>query len=390
MSLNLLTYIAIMVTAALLAGKVVKVLKLPNVTGYLVIGLLLGPCFLKVLSQELLDSMSVITDFALGCIAFSIGAEFKISFLKKVGKAPIVIGCLEGLGAVVVVDTVLLLLGYDVKFVLAMGAIASATAAASTLMIVKQYKAKGPVTQTLLPVVALDDAVALMAFGLSMAAANVIDSHGKAPIGELLLDPFIEIIGGLAFGALLGLVMVFAVKFYTGRGNRLAITIMMICLCVGVSNLLGFSALLACMMQSLVFVNLSKFRQKIYEPLERITPPIYMMFFIISGASLDVKVITSVGLVGLVYVFGRIIGKVLGAWVGAKVSKAPKVVSKWLGFTLVPQEGVAIGLATSAAVSLPEYGSKIRTIVLCGVVVYELIGPIITKTALKCAGEIEA
>ena len=135
---------------------------------------------------------------------------------------------------------------------------------------------------------------------------------------------------------------------------------------------------------------LSKFRQKIYEPLERITPPIYMMFFIISGASLDVKVITSVGLVGLVYVFGRIIGKVLGAWVGAKVSKAPKVVSKWLGFTLVPQEGVAIGLATSAAVSLPEYGSKIRTIVLCGVVVYELIGPIITKTALKCAGEIEA
>ncbi|MDD6328855.1 MAG: cation:proton antiporter [Eubacteriales bacterium] len=389
MELNTLTYIAIMLVAALLAGKVVKVLKLPNVTGYLVIGLLLGPHCLKVFSEDLLNSMSIITEFALGCIAFSIGAEFKISFLRKVGKAPIVIGVLEGLGAVMVVDTILLLLGYDVTFALAMGAIASATAAASTLMIVKQYKAKGPVTRTLLPVVALDDAVALLAFGLSMAAANVISSHGSAPIGKLLMDPFIEIIGGLAFGAILGLVMVYAVKFYTGRGNRLAITIMMICLCVGVSDLLGFSSLLACMMQSLVFVNLSRYREKIYEPLDRITPPIYMMFFIISGASLDVTIITSVGVVGVVYVIGRVIGKWVGSWLGARISKAPKIVSKWLGFTLVPQEGVAIGLATSAASSLPEYGSKIRTIVLCGVVVYELIGPIITKTALKKAGEIQ-
>lgn len=388
MELNTLTYIAIMLTAALLAGKVVKVLKLPNVTGYLVIGLILGPHCLKILSQNLLDQMSLITELALGCIAFSIGAEFKISFLRKVGKAPIVIGVMEGLGAVAVVDTALLLLGYDITFALAMGAIASATAAASTLMIVKQYKAKGPVTNTLLPVVALDDAVALMAFGISMAVANVISSHGDAPIGKLLIDPLIEIVGGLAFGAALGLLMVYAVKFYTGRGNRLAITIMMICFCVGVSDLVGFSSLLACMMQSMVFVNLSKYREKIYEPLDRITPPIYMMFFIISGASLDVTIIASVGLVGAVYVIGRIIGKALGAALGAKMSKAPQVVSKWLGLTLVPQEGVAIGLATSAAASLPEYGGKIRTIVLCGVVIYELIGPIITKTALKKAGEI--
>lgn len=388
MDFNMLTYIAIMLFAALIAGKLVKLMKLPNVTGYLVMGLVLGPHCLGVLTQELIDSMDIITELALGCIAFSIGAEFKISFLKKIGKAPIIIGVLEGMGAVIFVDGCLLAMGCDITFALAMGAIASATAAASTLMIVKQYKAKGPVTNTLLPVVALDDAVALMAFGISMACANVISAHGDVPIGRLLLAPVIELFGGLLFGAVLGVIMKYAVSFYTGRGNRLALTIMMICLCVGVSDMVGFSSLLACMMLSFVFVNMSKYRSKIYEPLDRITPPIYMMFFIISGASLDVTIIVSVGLVGAVYVVGRVIGKAVGSWVGARVSGAPRTVSKWLGLTLVPQEGVAIGLATSAAATLPEYGARIKTIVLCGVVIYELVGPVITKAVLKKAGEI--
>ena len=176
MDLNILTYLGIMLLAALIAGKIVKQMRLPNVTGYLVIGLLIGPNCLKILSEELIDSMDLVTELALGCIAFSIGAEFKTTFLKKVGKAPLVIGITEGVGAVLVVDTILLLLGYNVSFALALGAIASATAAASTMMIVKQYKTKGPVTNTLLPVVALDDAVALIAYGLSMAVANVISS----------------------------------------------------------------------------------------------------------------------------------------------------------------------------------------------------------------------
>ena len=389
MELNTLTNTALMLFAALVAGKIVKQIKLPNVTGYLVIGLLIGPHCLKILTNDFLNSVSVITEVALGFIAFSIGSEFKISFFKKIGKAPIVIGVLEGLGAVVVVDTVMLLFGFDITFSLAMGAIASATAAASTLMIVKQYKSKGPVTQTLLPVVALDDAVALMAFGISMAVANVIKSHGKASLLKLMIEPCVELFGGLAFGILLGIIMVLLVKFYTGRGNRLAVTVMMIFVCLGISDLLGFSSLLACMMMSLVFVNFSKFSEKIYEPVERITPPIFMMFFIISGASLDVTVITSVGLVGSIYVVGRVIGKYFGARLGAKLSKAPKEVSKWLGLTLIPQEGVAIGLATSAANAFPEYGNKIKTIVLCGVVIYELIGPVITKAVLKKAGEIK-
>ena len=388
MDFNILTYIAIMLGAALIAGKIVKQFKLPNVTGYLLIGLLIGPKCLNILHQDFIDAGDIVVDLALGCIAFSIGAEFKISFLKKVGKAPIIIGIMEGFGAVLVVDTILLLMGYSVSFAMAVGAIASATAAASTLMIVKQYKAKGPVTQTLLPVVALDDAVALVAFGLSIAVAKLITSHGSAPIGELLLEPLKEIGGGLLFGFVLGIIMTYGVKLYTGRGNRLALTIMMICCCVGVSDMVGFSSLLACMMMSTVFVNLTKFQQKIYEPMERITPPIYMMFFILSGASLDVTLIKSVGIVGLVYVFGRVAGKWLGASLGAKISKAPKQVQTWLGLTLVPQEGVALGLATSAAKAVPEYAAKIKTIILCGVVIYELIGPVITKIALKKAGEI--
>lgn len=388
MEFNTLTYIAIMLTAALFAGKIVKILKLPNVTGYLVIGLIIGPNCLKILSENIISNMSIVTELALGCIAFSIGAEFKISFLRKVGKAPIIIGIFESLGAVVIVDGLLLALGYDVQFSLALGAIASATAAASTLMIVKQYKAKGQVTNTLLPVVAIDDAVALMAYGISMAIAKAVSSHGEVSLGKLLMEPFIEIVGGLAFGAILGIAMIYLVKLFTGRGNRLAITLMMICLCVGVSDLLGFSSLLACMMLSMVFVNLSRYKDKIYEPLDRITPPIYMMFFIISGASLDVTIIASVGAVGALYVVGRVLGKALGAALGAKISKAPKVVCKWLGLALVPQEGVAIGLATSAASALPEYGVQIQTIVFCGVVIYELIGPIITKMVLIKAGEI--
>lgn len=389
LDLNMFTYLAIMLFAALVAGKIVKQLKLPNVTGYLVIGLLIGPHCLGILSADLVGVMGIFTQFALGCIAFSIGAEFKLSFLKRIGKAPIVIGVLEGTCATIVVDTILIATGHDLQLSLAIGAIASATAAASTLMIVKQYKARGPVTETLLPVVAIDDAVAMMAFGISMAAVNMITSKGDTSLGKLLLAPCIEILGGLAFGAGLGFIMAVLCHYYTGRGNRLAITIMMISLCLGISEIAGFSELLATMMMSTIFVNMSHNTTKIYEPLERITPPIYMIFFIVSGASLDVTVIGTVGFIGAVYIIGRVIGKYLGAAFGAKLCKSDKAVSKYLGMTLIPQEGVAIGLASSAANTLPEHGAKIQTVVLCGVVVYELLGPIITKTTLKKAGEIK-
>lgn len=388
MEINQLTYIALIIIFALLAGKVVKKLKLPNVTGYLVIGLLVGPYGLGILNQEVVSGFSIVSEMALGFIAFSIGAEFKLKYLRKVGKAPIVIAIFESVTAVLVVDIILLLLGYDLTLALCVGAIASATAAASTLMVVKQYKANGPVTRTLLPVVAIDDAVALMAFGISIAIAKTVNASGGGSMLKTLLDPVVEILGGLIFGAVLGFIHTQLVKWYTGRGNRLALTCALIFFCIGASNMWGFSSLLACMMMSAVFVNMSSIADKIFEPIERVTPPVYMMFFVISGASLDITIIPKIGLIGVVYIVFRVLGKMLGSYIGATISHAEPVVKKYLGLTLVPQEGVAIGLVTVAMGVVPEYGNTIQTVVLCGIVVYELIGPLTTKLALKAAKEI--
>lgn len=365
-----------------------KRIHLPNVTGYLLIGLLAGPYCLNLLPKGIIEEFAIIPKVALGFIAFSIGAEFKLSYLKKVGKSPIVIAIFEAVCAVLIVDFVLILTGHDVAFSLVLGAIAAATAPAATLMVVRQYKAKGPVTQTLLPVVAIDDAVALMAFGLSVAIAKAIESKGQVSLLSTIVGPVYEIGGALIFGALLGIIFRFLIKWFTGRGNRLAVSIAMLFFCVGISDSLGLSSLLACMMMSSVLVNTSKEADVIFDQLDRMTPPIYMLFFLISGAELDITILASVGVVGALYILFRVAGKILGAFLGAKISKTEPVVQKWLGFTLIPQAGVAIGLASIAMNVVPQYGSKIRAIILCGTVIYELCGPVITKTVLKKAGEI--
>lgn len=388
LEVNTLTYLSFMIAMALLAGKVVKALKLPNVTGYLVVGIIVGPYGTGLIPTETVNQFrDFISAIALGFIAFSIGEEFKLTYLKKVGKAPIVIGIFEACTATLLVDLALLIYGCDITLALAIGSIASATAAASSLMIVKQYKCEGPVTSTLLPVVAIDDAVALMAFGISIAMARVIGSGDFSVTA--LLNPVKEILGGLLFGAALGVLQALLVKWYTGRGNRLALTIALVCFCVGGSDMFGFSSLLACMMMSAVFVNLSGVTEKIFEPVDRMTPPVYMLFFVISGASLDITIIPKVGIMGLIYIFVRVAGKALGAYIGAVLSNADPKVKKYLGFTLVPQEGVAIGLVTVAMTQVPKYADTIHTVVLCGIVVYELFGPLITKLTLKAAGEVK-
>ncbi|MCI8626646.1 MAG: cation:proton antiporter [Lachnospiraceae bacterium] len=388
MEWNTLTYLAVCLFLCLIAGKIVKQVKLPNVTGYIIMGLLAGPYCLKIVPKDVVEGMSLISEVALGFIAFSIGAEFKLSYLKRVGKAPIIIAFTEALGAVFVVDLILVVTGNDVPFSLCLGAIAAATAPAATLMVVRQYKAKGPVTETLLPVVAIDDAVALMAFGLSVAVAKAIESHGQVNILNTILDPAVEIFGALLFGAVLGVIFRFLVKWYTGRGNRLAVTIAMVFICVGISDLVGFSSLLACMAMSCILVNTSQESDMIFSQLDRMTPPVFMLFFFISGAELDLTILPQVGIVGVLYVLFRIAGKWLGAWFGGKVSKAAPVVQKYLGYTLIPQAGVAIGLASVAMAAVPHHGAKIRAIILCGTIVYELIGPVVTKLALRKAGEI--
>jgi len=389
MEFNIYTNLAIALFLGLLSSKIMKKIHLPNVTGYLIIGLIAGPYCLKLLSLEVIEQFSIIPEIALGFIAFSIGAEFKLSYLKIVGRSPVIIAFTEAFGAVLVVDFVLIVTGNDVAFSLVLGAIAAATAPAATLMVVRQYKAKGPVTNTLLPVVAIDDAVALMAFGISVAIAKAINSHGTVPLAASFLDPIIEIIGALIFGAILGVILKLLVKWYTGRGNRLSVSVAMVLFCIGISNILGVSPLLACMAMSAVFVNISANSNLIFEQVDRMTPPIFMLFFFISGAELDMSILPSVGVIGALYVVFRVVGKVVGAALGARISHAEPVVKKYLGFTLIPQAGVAIGLASIAMTIVPDYGEEIRTIILCGTVIYELVGPVVAKLALKKAGEIQ-
>lgn len=387
---NTLTYLAICLFAALLAGKIVKQVKLPNVTGYLIIGILIGPCCLGLLPRQVVDSLDIVSEMALGFIAFSIGGEFKLDYLKKIGKAPIVIAIFESAMAVFFVDAALIATGHSIPFSLCLGAIAAATAPAATLMVVRQYKADGPVTKTLLPVVAIDDATALMAFGISVAVAKALTSSSGTNLVSALLDPVYEIGGAFLFGGLLGMGLAFLTKFFHSRSNRLAGAIAFVFFCEGICDMAGFSSLLACMVMSAVFVNLTNEYSKVFEQVDRLTPPLFMLFFLLSGADLDIYIIPTVGLVGVIYVIFRVIGKVLGSSMGSAISHTQPVVRKWLGFTLIPQAGVAIGLSSIAMQVVPAYGEQIRAVILCGTVVYELTGPVITKMALSKAGEIHS
>lgn len=390
MSLNTLTYLAICIFAGLIAGKIVKQVKLPNVTGYLIIGIIIGPCCLKIIPRDVVDSFGLISEMALGFIAFSIGGEFKLDYLKKIGKAPIVIAFLESFTAVLFVDVALIATGHSVPFSLCLGAIAAATAPAATLMVVRQYKANGPVTKTLLPVVAIDDATALMAFGISVAVAKSLTSTSDANLIATLLDPVWEIGGAIVFGGILGVGLAFLTRFYHSRSNRLSGAIAFVFICEGVCDMAGFSSLLACMVLSAVFVNLTNEYDKVFELVDRMTPPLFMLFFLLSGADLDIYVIPTVGIVGIIYVIFRVIGKILGSSIGSAISHTEPVVRKWLGFTLIPQAGVAIGLSSIAMQVVPQYGGQIRAVILCGTVIYELIGPVATKFALMKAGEIKS
>lgn len=386
--MSILWYIALMLFGGLLFGRLVKFIKLPNVTGYLLAGLLLGPYVLGWIPSGIVSEMHVIADAALGFIAFSVGSEFKMSYIKRVGMTPVVIACLEALGASLLVTGTLIAFQQDIAFSLMLGAIAAATAPAATIMVVRQYKAKGPVTETLMTVVALDDAAALMLFGIANAIAQQITT-GSGNVWCSILQSLYEIGGSLVLGALLGCLFVLPLRWFKKQGNRLSIIICGVFLAVALANFLGLSALLVCMMMGAMFVNISSQSNHIMNITDNFTPPILMLFFVLSGAELNISLLPQIGIIGIAYVISRVIGKLLGAYVGAKCMKAPPVVAKYLGFSLIPQAGVAIGLSLIAESTVPQYGAVIRAIVLCGTLIYEIVGPVITKLALKGAGEIQ-
>ena len=427
--------ISVALIVGLISNRLIRLLHLPNVTGYLIVGILLGPYFFNlifpsfggILTKDIVKSFGIIVDIALGFIAFSIGGEFKISNIKKLGKRVITVTFLQAFGAMILVDLGLSILCLcmgnfkeNLALILTLGAVATATAPAATLMVIKQYKAKGPVTDTLLPVVALDDAIGLMLFSISFAIAQVFaKQYAGIPgagisVTSVLLMPLLEIGLSIGIGALIGAILTFGLKFFKSRANRLMCIIAAVFLSVAVCTLsselihVELSSLLTCMMVGAVFCNLRKDAVAIIDNVDRWTPALFMLFFILSGAELDLGAFANVMIlvICLVYVVCRSMGKYFGAFLGCKLEKMDKNVTKFLGFTLLPQAGVAIGMARSSSSIfsglaateglaeagvqyLSNLGVTITAVVLCATMIYELFGPVITKIALTKAGEIQ-
>ena len=404
--------ISVALSAGLFMSRVVKPLKLPAVTGYLVAGILIGPYCLGLLgikgvgftSTAEVESMSIINDVALGFIAFAIGDEFRLSQLKKTGKQATIIGIFQAVITTLLVDAVLIglhfVLGEDklpLSTAIVLGAIASATAPAATLMVVRQYKAKGKLTSLLLPIVALDDAVGLVIFAVSLGVAKTLH-NGELSLVSVIVDPLVEIFVSLVVGGVIGWVLSFCEKFFRSNTKRQALVVTAIFLAVALSKYhssigevhIGFSPLLVCMMLGTIFCNVCDFSPDLMEKTDKWTAPIFILFFVLSGAELEFSVFSDLAIVGIgiVYIIARSLGKYFGARISAGFVKCEPHIRKYLGITLLPQAGVALGMSITAMSALGAEGVIIRNIVLFGVLVYELFGPLMTKTALMKAGEI--
>ena len=402
---------AIALIAGLLMTRVTSRLKLPDVTAYLVAGVLVGPYFLGRLgvpglgftSAEELHQLSFISSTALGFIAFTIGNEFKMEDLRHTGKNILIIGILEGLMATVVVDIVLLVARLFMPETLSpaaslvLGAIAAATAPAATLMVVRQYKAKGPVVDVLLPVVALDDAVGLAIFAVSFGVAQAMSQGTIDPV-SIAVEPACQIVLSLVLGAILGEVLTQLEKLFHSGRNRMALIVGFVLLTVALSMLefdigavhISFSSLLVCMAMGVIFANRCPLEADLMDKADKWTSPLFAMFFILSGAELELSVFKSLPVVGigLLYIIFRCVGKYAGAYLSTTITGYDKNVRKWLGVTLFPQAGVALGMSVTVSAWGAE-GALIRNIVLFGVLVYELFGPVMTKFALTKAGDIQ-
>ena len=410
-TLNELLNISVAMFAGLMLTRLGNKFRLPDVTAYLVAGVLIGPSLLGGLnilglgfhSFEELETLGVISDMALGFIAFSIGNEFRLSQLRETGRQALVIGILQAVITTLFVDCALLGVHFlfpavlSIPAAITLGAIAAATAPAATLMVVRQYKAKGKLTDLLLPIVALDDAVGLILFAVSFGVARALGS-GSVDIYGVLVNPLLEILCSLLLGALAGFVLSKIEPIFHSNRNRVAMSISFVFLTVALSMLklpagkatVGFSSLLVCMMLGSVFCNLCPLSDEIMHNADRWSAPLLVLFFVISGAELELGVFARLSsvLVGLVYIVSRSLGKYFGARESSRMVGCDKKVVDYLGITLLPQAGVALGMCVTAS-QLPGDGPMIRNIVLFAVLVYELLGPVATKWALTKAGDIQ-
>ena len=406
--------LAIALVAGLMMTRLLKLLhlNLPDVTSYLIAGLLIGPYCLGALkipglgftSMEAVEALGLISQTALGFIAFSIGNEFRLKQLKKIGKQAVVIGILQAVVTTVCVDLALFGLAFALKdklplpVVLTLGAIAAATAPAATLMVVRQYKAKGKVTDLLLPVVALDDAVGLVIFAVSFGIARALSS-GAVDMISILVNPLIEIVLSLVLGSVMGALLTLLEKCFHSNTNRLSLTIAFVIVTVAISLIsfpigpvhVSFSPLLVCMMLGTMFCNLCPLSADLMGASDKWTAPLFTLFFVLSGAELDLSVFTqwAVILIGVVYIITRCFGKYYGSYISTTMTKCDINVRKYLGITLFPQAGVALGMSITAQSLGTFEGSLIRNIVLFSVLVYELVGPSLTRMALTKSGDIQ-
>ncbi|MBQ4154175.1 MAG: cation:proton antiporter [Clostridia bacterium] len=410
-ALSTLLSVSISLLAGLLMTRLFKPLKLPSVTAYLIAGVLIGPYCLGALgisglgfsSYEEATALSLVSEVALGFIAFSIGNEFRLDDLKKTGKQALIIGVFQALAALLLVDLALYAVHLIIpqKLTLAqvvtLGAIATATAPAATLMVVRQYKAHGPLTKLLLPIVALDDAVGLVAFAVSFGVAKTLVSS-QIDMVSIIVNPIIEIVCSLALGAIMGWVLTQLERLFNSNTNRLNLTIGAVLLTASISMVdfhigavhIQFSSLLTCMMLGTVFCNICPLSHDLMGAADKWTSPIFALFFVISGAELELSVFTDIAIVaiGVMYIIFRSAGKYLGAFFSAKATKCSPEICKYLGITLLPQAGVALGMCATA-MQLGAEGTLIRNITLFAVLIYELFGPVFTRMALTAAGEIK-
>lgn len=409
--MNTLLSISIALLAGLIMTRIFKPFKLPAVTAYLIAGVLIGPYFMGALginglgfnTMEQVSALGLVSQIALGFIAFSIGSEFKLEELKHIGKQAFVIGIFQALTATLCVDAALLavhLLMPDklsMAQLLTLGAIATATAPAATLMVVRQYKAKGPLTNLLLPIVALDDAVGLIVFAVCFGIAKTLVS-GTVDIISIIVNPILEIVCSLALGAVMGWVLTKLETLFNSNTNRLNMTIALVAFATALSSLkfeighvhIGFSSLLVCMMLGTIFCNICPLADDLMSASDKWTSPLFALFFVVSGAELELEVFSDMAIVGigLVYIIFRCIGKYSGTYASAKATKCDANTCKYLGITLFPQAGVALGMC-STAMQLGEQGNLIRNITLFAVLIYEVFGPLLTKWALTQAGDIQ-
>ncbi len=412
--MSTLLSVSVALLAGLLMTRLFKPFKLPDVTAYLIAGVLIGPYCVGALgisgfgfdSMEAVEALGLVSEVALGFIAFAIGSEFRLTELKKTGKQAFVIGVVQAIVTTLVVDGALLVVHLmmpdklSVSQLLVLGAIATATAPAATLMVVRQYKAKGPLTKLLLPIVALDDAVGLIVFAVSFGVAKTLIS-GQVDLISILVNPLLEIVCSLLLGAIMGWLLTQLEKLFHSNTNRLNLTIGFVFLTASLSMIdfhigavhISFSSLLVCMMLGTIFCNICPLSHDLMERSDKWTAPLLALFFVISGAELELGVFADIAIVGIgvVYIVFRCFGKYFGALFSAKATKCTPEICKYLGITLFPQAGVALGMCSVVASSTEfgEYGALIRNITLFAVLIYELVGPLMTRQALMSAGEIK-